>query len=296
MNLTIVVPSYNEEEALNELIPALVEICSEKKWKAVIVNDGSKDGSRRMLDSFQEESCLTIIHHKINRGYGGAIKTGIINTQTEYVITIDADGQHYLEDIEKLVGALRSTEADLVVGSRKNLKDASWLRSLGKKIIRRLAKIFMTFDIYDINSGMKLYRTNLAKRFIPLCPDTMAFSEIMTFLFIFNKHLVVEESIRIKERMLGKSTITYSTALQTFYEILNIVILFNPIKIFLPLSIFFILSGLFWGIPIVLAGRGVSVGSLLAIISGIIFFMIGLIAEQLSKIRRNIIGDSSSPN
>jgi len=291
MDLTIVIPCYNEEKALHDFLPALVKICSEKKWKAVIVNDGSSDESKQILDSFQAEPFLNVIHHKINRGYGGAIKTGIIHVQTEYLITIDADGQHYIEDIEKLISTIIAKDADLVIGSRKHLKDTSWLRSLGKKMIRGMAKIFMNFDLYDINSGMKLYRTSLAKRFIPLCPNSMAFSEIMTFLFVFNKHLVVEESIRIKQRVSGKSTVTFSTAFQTLYEILNIIILFNPIKIFLPISLAFILSGLFWGIPFVLAGRGVSIGSLLAIVSGIIFFMMGLIAEQLSKIRGNIIND-----
>ena len=77
------------------------------------------------------------------------------------------------------------------------------------------------------------------------------------------------------------------TAFQTIMEIINIVILFNPMKIILPIAVISTLSGILWGLPMVLMGRGVSTGSLLGIISGFIFFLLGLIAEQLSQIRRN---------
>jgi len=291
MDLSIIVPCYNEEEALSSFLPSLVRFCTERKWKAIIVNDGSQDNSKQILESFLNEPCLTIIHHKVNRGYGGAIKTGIIQAQTEYIITIDADLQHYFEDIEKLARVLLATDADMVVGSRREQKETSWFRGLGKKLIRGVARMLMPLELYDINSGMKLYRTALAKKFIHLCPDSMSFSDIITLVFINNKYLVIEEPIKIKERTSGKSTIKVSTAFQTLYEILNIIVLFNPVKIFLSISLFFFLSGLFWGIPIVIKGHGISTGSLLAIISGILFFIMGLIAEQLSKIRKTLKSD-----
>ena len=70
-------------------------------------------------------------------------------------------------------------------------------------------------------------------------------------------------------------------------EILNLVVLFNPMRIFLPISIASILLGVIWGLPIALRGNGISVGAMLAIVTGIIFFFLALLAEQISLIRRD---------
>ena len=184
-------------------------------------------------------------------------------------------------------------DADMVVGSRKGSSSRSSYRGMGKSIIRFLEKMLMTVPIHDLNSGMKIYDTNLAKKYLHLAPDTMAFSDIITLVFINNRHLVLEEPIRIRKRKFGNSTIGLQTAFQTIMEILNIVILFNPMKIFLPLSILcFIITGL-WALPLLFRGLGLSIGSLLGIISGALFFVLGLIAEQLSQIRKGQSQSSS---
>jgi hypothetical protein len=111
-------------------------------------------------------------------------------------------------------------------------------------------------------------------------------------VFINNRHLVLEEPITISSRLKGKSTIGVQTLFQTVMEIINILVLFNPMKIFLPISILTFIITLIWGIPLILAGRGVSTGTLLGIVSTLIFFFLGLITEQLSQIRRNQNGNS----
>ena len=146
--------------------------------------------------------------------------------------------------------------------------------------------MLMPIHIKDLNSGMKVYRSDLAKKYIRLCPDTMAFSDIITLVFINQKHLVLEQDIVIKHRQAGISTINSRTALDTVLEILNIVILFNPNKIFLPLAIIFTLAGVLWGLPFLLKGEGVPASTVLLVISGLLFFLMGLLAEQLSFIRR----------
>jgi len=152
----------------------------------------------------------------------------------------------------------------------------------------------MPINIHDLNSGFKLYRTELVKLFAPICPDTMSFSDIITLFFINQKCKVLEYPIHIKSRQGGKSTINLSTAFDTVVNILNISMLFNPLRIFLPLSMLFFIIGLAWGIPIVLAGRGVSLGSLLLIICSLVFLSIGLIASQLSSIRLDSLNDKSN--
>ncbi|MCX6277500.1 MAG: glycosyltransferase family 2 protein [Bacteroidetes bacterium] len=287
IDLTVIIPAYNEMENLTVILPSLISHCRENNWRIILVNDGSRDETKDFLKGFENEPALRILHHKLNKGYGAAIKTGISACETDYLITYDADGQHYLDDIERLVACLIKHDADMVVGSRKGIKSASITRGVGKSIIRLIARIMMTVPIHDINSGMKIYRTDLAKKYLYLTTNTMSFSDVITLIFINNRHLVVEEPIRIKERNTGKSTIGFQTAFQTIMEIINIVILFSPMKIFLPLSLVSIIITMSWGIPLALQGRGVSMGTLLGIVVTLLFFLLGLITEQLSLIRRN---------
>jgi len=284
--LTVIIPAFNEGKNLPSFLPELVSYCKEKKWNIILVNDGSIDETRTILNQFKGEEILHVIHHKLNKGYGAAIKSGLEACHTEYAITIDADGQHSLNDIDKLYEMITAHDADMVVGSRKNSASVSFYRGLGKSIIRTLAKIMMSVPIYDLNSGMKIYRTKLAKKYIHLTPDTMAFSDIITLVFINNRHLVLEAPITVAKRKVGKSKIGIETAFHTIMEIINIIILFSPMKIFLPISILCFLTTLAWGIPLIIVHHVVSTGTLLGVISGLIFFLLGLIAEQLSLIRR----------
>jgi glycosyltransferase involved in cell wall biosynthesis len=285
--LTIVVPAYNEAASLSSFLPALLDRVERTGWKLIFVNDGSADDTGALLDDALDRPGCRVIHHKVNRGYGGAIKTGIAAADTDYVVTIDADGQHYLDDVEMLLKEVVARDADMIVGSRKGQPSSSRYRHFGKWLLRNIAKLLIPLDIHDINSGMKIYDTTLAQRYLGLCPDSMAFSDVITMVFVSQRHRVLELPIRVKQRIAGASTITTRTALETLIEILNIVVLFNPLKIFLPISLLSIVLGFAWGIPIVLDKRGVSVGAMLAIVTGVIFFFLGLLAEQIAMIRRD---------
>lgn len=289
--LTVVVPVYNEAESLPIILPALVSYCSCRGWYIIIVNDGSVDATSLILKEYESHPLVKIFHHKINRGYGGAIKTGIRNTETELVVTIDADGQHRLEDIDRLAYFLHESNADMAIGCRKGQKGSNLYRELGKWIIRSVVKMMMPIEIYDINSGFKLYRTDLAKIITSVCPDTMAFSEVMTVAFIYLRNKVIEVPIQISKRIGGQSTISTQTAFQTVLELINITMLFRPIRVYFPISMIFLVLGLIWGMPIILAGRGVSVGAMLIIIAGILFLFIGLVCEQIALFRRSILDD-----
>lgn len=290
-NLSVIIPAYNEEESLKVLLPELLAFVKQTDLQLIIVNDGSKDGTKQVLESHSGSENFKIYHHKVNRGYGGAIKTGIRNSDTTYSITIDADGQHDLEDVLSLQKSIIQEDADMIVGSRMAHKDASVYRGLGKWLIRSFAKMLLPIHIEDINSGMKIYNTELAKRYIRLCPDHMAFSDIIAMVFISKRHLVLEQPINIKPRTAGVSTISTLTAIETVKEILNIVILFNPMRVFFPLAFISIAIALAWGIPIALRGRGVSTGAMLGFTTGVLFFFLGLLAEQLSQIRKDSVDE-----
>jgi glycosyltransferase involved in cell wall biosynthesis len=284
--LTVVVPAYNEEAALPQFLPRLLDCCERNDWQLVVVDDGSTDGTAAVL-ARSGHPRLRVVRHKVNRGYGGALKSGIRTVQTPYVVTVDADGQHDTQDIEALFAELRALDADMVVGSRKGQSASGWYRDLGKSLIRTVAHLLMDLNVYDINSGLKAYDAELAKRYLHLCPDSMAFSDVITMVFVSQRHRVRERPIHVRPRVAGTSTITTATALETVKELLNIVVLFNPMRIFLPISLASFVLGVGWGLPIVWHGHGVSVGAMLAIVTGVVFFLLGLLAEQISLIRRS---------
>jgi glycosyltransferase involved in cell wall biosynthesis len=288
LSLSIVIPIYNEEKALKSFLPKLKAFVEENPFILILVNDGSKDKSKEMITEIANGENIILVNNKINKGYGGAIKVGINAANTSHVITIDGDGQHQLSDILKMVKICNVSDADMVVGQRK-ANSSGWYRQLGKSIIKSFAKLLMTIPINDLNSGMKLYNTELAKKYLPLCPDNMAYSDTITLVFINQRHLVIETPILVLERDGGESTINTFTAFETIKQILNNIILFNPMKVFFPLSLFSILISIFWGIPFLLMGNGVSVGAMLGLVTGFLLFVLGLLAEQLSMIRKNLI-------
>ena len=286
-DLTIVIPAYNEEQALASFLPELIDFCRKNACRLIIVNDGSKDGTKALLNNYADPTFFTPIHHKVNRGYGGAIKSGIAATTTPLVITIDADGQHRLEDVSALYAALKENDADMVIGKRKKHKESLY-RKTGKALIRFIAGLLMPIPIHDLNSGMKIYVTCLAREYMQLCPDNMALSDIITLIFLNQRHLVLEQAITVVPRTTGTSTINIKTAFDTVLEIVHVATMFDPMRLFFPPAVFFLLFSAVWGIPILLRGEGVSVGTLFLFVTGLIFFFLGLLAEQLALIRKNL--------
>ena len=168
--LTVVVPIFNEKDTLAGLLENLIPHCRQHGWQMILVDDGSTDGTGLILDQVQSDPSIQILHHRINRGYGGAIKTGIGSVKTPYLVTIDADGQHSVRDVEILFKIMQETQADLLIGNRGG-HNANEFRAIGKWLIRTFAGFLMTIPISDLNSGFKLYRTDLAQQYIRLCPD-----------------------------------------------------------------------------------------------------------------------------
>jgi|SRR4030095_151086 len=288
-DLTVVVPCYNEGENLTTLLPGLLNECLKNNWQLIFVDDGSTDNTYDVLCQFNHNNYYKIIKHKINKGYGDALIKGIENAETKYVITFDGDNQHYTESIDLLFKEIIEKDADLIIGSRKGFKQSSKYRQFGKLLIRQFARLMMKVNIYDMNSGLKIYNTDLVKKYIKICPSSMAFSDIITLIFISQKHLVLEKIVDIKERKAGKSTINLFTAFNTFYEIINVIILFSPMKIFLVVSLFTLVLTTIWAVPFILQNKGITTGTALGYISALIFFLLGLMAEQLSQLRKDKI-------
>jgi glycosyltransferase involved in cell wall biosynthesis len=288
--LSVVVPIFNEAQSLPGLLPTWIQTCKNHGWDLILVDDGSRDETYQLLQEYQHLSWVKIIRHKVNRGYGGAVKSGIAIVHTDYLVTLDADGQHDIADVEKAYHLAIEKDADMVIGDRSDSQKSGWYREIGKRLILLFTRVLMRQHIDDLNTGFRLMRTELADRYLYLQPDTFAFCVVITLFFISQRHLVLETPISCAKRKAGRSTINTYTAFQILMEIINIIMLFNPLKIFLPLSAISITIGVLWGIPYVLMGHGVSVGSMLAIVIGALFFFLGLLASQLSAIRKELGG------
>lgn len=90
--VTVVVPAYNEAVSLPALMPSLVAFVRARGWKLIVVDDCSVDGTSAALQPYDAEVGVTILRHKVNRGYGGALKTAVREATTDLVVTFDAEG------------------------------------------------------------------------------------------------------------------------------------------------------------------------------------------------------------
>ena len=287
-SLTIVVPCYNEEENIPVFFPQLLKFAAEKNCRVIAVDDGSRDRTRELLERFAaDDPRLSVVRHKLNRGYGAAIKTGLRGVTTEYAITVDADGQHRLEDVEKCLVHIRETDADLVVGVRTNNASGGY-RTLGKWVIRAFAGTLLKLPVRDLNSGMKCYRMSETMSYLELCPDTMAFSDVMLLLMVNDRKLVSEVDIEVAPRIAGKSTIGTRTALVTLAEILNLAILLRPLTTFFRIGLVFVLLGGGWGAFTYVRSHTITSTAIMLMMLGMLSFIMGLLGEQLSQIRKHL--------
>jgi len=280
--LTVIIPCYNEAEVIGSVLTEVVRVAKENDWRIIAVDDGSSDDSLDILRGFAADG-VTVLHHKLNRGYGAAIKTGIRAAETKYVVTIDADGQHDPADVKRLLDVAMEKDADMVVGGRgKGV--SSWYRNLGKALIKRITHWLVDFDVRDQNSGLKLYDREIALRFLSLTPNNMAYSDIILLLFVDGRHLVVEEPITIRPRSGGKSTISTRTAFDTLSEIFNLVIMFHPMKLFLPLSLILAVAGVAWTLRSIILGAVISIGGAFILLTAMLVFLMGVITEQFRRV------------
>lgn len=276
--LTLLIPAFNEEATIGRVVGEVRRHCGEILHEVLVVDDGSSDATAARA----EESGARVIRHDENRGYGAALLTAIRAAGTEYVLTMDGDGQHRAEDVRILWQA--RTHHDMVIGQRRTMKQSPLWRRPGKWVLSRVANYLTGRKIPDLNSGLRLMRRSIASRYLHLCPRGFSFSTTITMTFLTRGYRVLFEPIEINSRT-GRSTVHVGTGFDTLILILRITALFNPLRLFIPMSLVAMAAGFIWTIPYVLAGRGISIASMLAIVTGILLFGLGLICDQISQLR-----------
>jgi glycosyltransferase involved in cell wall biosynthesis len=282
--LTIIIPCYNEQDNLPKLIDKLIQFSSKHgNYHIIFVNDGSKDGTLNILRNINHEK-VSVVTHSRNRGYGAAIKSGILVARTDFCITIDGDGQHDLQDIPKMLNQLLESQSDMVVGNRSG-KGSSGFRNLGKWMIRKFITTMTDLAIEDVNSGMKLYRTEVVKSLIKWAPNDMSFSETIVILHNHFRYKISELEINIFNRVAGQSTININTAIKAVKEIVFLLINFFPFRFFSFIGAVFFLSGMLWSLPFLLNGEGLTIGAGFILSSCVLIFLLGIILQTLTRMK-----------
>lgn len=282
--ISIVIPSYDEGPSLavtlDELTRFLDGYPGEKE--ILVVNDGSTDTTPKVLAAFP---VVRALHHATNRGYGAALKTGSRRATGDVVLFFDADGQHDPAWILPLLEAMGGS--DMAVGARQGVFHSPAWRVPGKWLLARLANYLVNRKIPDLNSGFRAVRREVLLQYLHLCPDKFSFTSTLTMALLSERHEVTYVPIRVRPRK-GRSTVRVSTGFETILLLLRLITLFNPLRVFLPTSAGLMVLGLGWSSFYIFHQRGLSVGGMLLIMTSLLMFFVGLIADQVSAIRREL--------
>ena len=281
--ISIIIPVFNEVntvfQTINDIYAFIVKegLTSE----IIVVNDGSTDGSREILEKIQN---ITLLNHHINRGYSTSLKTGISKAKYDWILTIDGDGSHLASQISKLIPFI--DEYDLIVGARTG-KDAhdTTSRKFGRKIITKFAQYISNAKIEDINSGFRLFKKEIAQKFWHLFPEGFSFSTTLTVASHVRHYAVKYAPVEVHKRKGGNSTIKPA---KDFIGFLNLVtrlaIYFKPLKVFVPLSILSIGSAMaVVFIDYFITGEVLDTTFAILVTAGIQMLVFGLIAEMIVK-------------
>ena len=288
LKFSIIIPAYDEADAIENVLKELRTHLSEKKYQAeiIVVDDGSQDQTNKILKVFKD---IKLISHPYNKGYGASLKTGVKNSKYDWLLWYDSDGQHQPEYIEELIKYCN--EYDMIIGARVGYQ-GPFFRQPGKKLLHYLAEYLVRQKIPDLNSGFRFVKKDLFLKFSHILPNGFSVSTTITLAFLKEGFNVKYVPITIKKRK-GKSSVKIQDGMKAIMLILRIITLFSPLRIFLPVSLLVLGLAIFsLGLDILPFSQGqLNIGetTILLFISSLFFFFFGLLADQISAMRRERI-------
>ena len=297
VDLSIVIPIYNEQESLLELYNQIQEALNNQFiYEIIFINDGSTDGSQKVLSELiKNDNFIKIIKFFNNKGKSEALNYGFKKSNGNIVITIDGDLQDDPKEFINLINCINAG-SDMVTGWKKNRKDPL-IKRIQSKIFNSILRLFTGLKIHDFNCGLKAYKANVVKtlniygglhRFIPALAKNNGFK-------------VNEIIVNHRKRKFGNSKYGPSRIFHGFYDLITVLFLnkyFNrPLHLFGFLGFLLFLSGFIINLNLVIKWyiynqwitpfkNPLFFLGILLIIVGIQFFSTGLLGELVVYFNR----------
>ncbi len=273
------IPAYNEENAIEDEVKHIHAVLgpTDLNYALIVVDDCSSDRTREIAEGLD----CTLIRQPRNMGYGAALKRGISEARSEWIVITDADGTYPAESIPDLWK--ERDNYDMVVGARigENVH-IPLIRRPPKWFLRKLASFLAGYNIPDLNSGLRLIKRKHVKRFAHILPSGFSFTTTITLSLLCNELSVGYIPIDYKKRI-GSSKIKPSHAYHFGLLILRVIVLFNPLKVFLPLGFVIFMMGMSkFGYDI--TKENLSESAVMGVLGGVIIWAVGLLADQNSRL------------
>jgi glycosyltransferase involved in cell wall biosynthesis len=202
----IIIPAYNEQDSIYSTVTKLINTCDHDY---VVINDGSTDRTKKVL----EANGFNFIDLPVNLGIGGAMQTGYkyaLKYGYDYAIQLDADGQHDPRDLENLITEIKTSNYDMVIGSRfveKTAYKGSLSRRIGIMYFYYLLLLIARIKITDPTSGYRIVNSKVIKEFSRYYP--VDYPEVEVIVKLSNKKYQIKEiKVEMQNRQGGQSSIT----------------------------------------------------------------------------------------
>jgi len=271
--VSVVIPAYNEEDAIG---PLVAEVRRAGAWREVVVVD---DASTDRTAERAEAAGARVVRHPYNKGNGAAVKTGVREARADVVLLMDGDGQHDPADMPRLVAPVGVH--DMVIGARA-AADQAPVRALGNAVFNGLASWLTGRPIADLTSGFRAARRDRLLEVLPLLPNGFSYPTTSCLAFLKAGHNVTFVSVKARPGT-GRSNVRVARdGVRFLLIILKIVTLYSPLKVFFPLSAAALLLGLAYGLWNVVRFGKIPMGSALLIQLAVVVFLFGLISEQIA--------------
>ena len=274
---SVIVPAHNEQASIARVVRDLVEMAT---WKEVVVVD---DGSTDSTAAEASEAGGRVVRHPYRKGNGAAVKSGLRHATGDFVLIMDADGQHRPADAVRLVSAL--DEYELVVGARSSASQATAFRRVGNGLLNWLASYLAGHPIPDLTSGFRAARRAHLMEFLHLLPNGFSTPTTTTLSFLRAGYSVRFEPIAAEQRA-GASKIRLGPdGVRFFLILLKVITIFSPLRVFLPVSLAAFSAGSGYAVWTIVTQSHVTNSSVLLIVVSVLILLIGLVSEQIASLR-----------
>jgi polyisoprenyl-phosphate glycosyltransferase len=282
--ISIVIPAYNEEDAIRETVEKCRQVLAQigdERSEVIVVDDCSKD---RTAEHARAAGAVVVCHPD-NAGYGRSLKDGIRKAVNDTIVITDADGTYPIDSIPMLYEEYRKG-FDMVVGARQGKNyDESFKKKLLRIILKKLVEYTSGRKIHDINSGLRIFSKGTITQYFDTLCDTFSFTTSVTLAYMMTNRFVTYRHISYHKRV-GKTKVRlFRDTLRTLQYIVEAILFYNPLKIFL------LLCGLilaFGAVNVVLAFAFhltfAFILSVASVILAMIFFGLGLVAVLMKQI------------